>query len=57
LGSDSPVVVEGVPEAGRKPARYVPEVSRITGELKTAVKIPLAEAIRRSCPELEERMI
>ena len=57
LGSGSPVVIEGVPDAGKKPARYVPDVSRITGELGVAVEIPLAEAIRRSCLELEERKV
>lgn len=57
VGSASPIVTEGTPEPGRSPSRYVPEVSRITGELGAAVKVPLAEAIRRSCPELEERTL
>ena len=52
LGSASPVVTEGVPEPGRRPPRYVPDVSRITSALGVAVKVGLDEAIRRSCPEL-----
>ncbi len=48
LHSASPIVTEGTPEPGRAPARYVPDVSRIAGELGAAVKVPLAEAIRRS---------
>jgi dTDP-glucose 4,6-dehydratase len=55
LGASAPVVVEGKPAPDGRPARYVPDISRITGELGVAVKVPLDEAIRRSCPELEER--
>ena len=57
LNSDSPVVTEGVPDPGKKPTRYVPDISRIVGELGVAVKIPLREAIRRSCPEREKRTL
>ena len=48
LNSASPIVTEGVPDPGCKPARYVPDVSRIAAELGAVVKVPLREAIRRS---------
>ena len=48
LDSASPIVTEGVPDPDRKPARYVPDVSRIVTELGAVVKVPLREAIRRS---------
>ena len=48
LDSASPIVTEGVPDPASKPARYVPDVSRIAAELGAVVKVPLREAIRRS---------
>lgn len=57
LAPAAPVVVEGAPDPDGSPARYVPDVSRIADELGATVKVPLAEAIRRSCPELEERTV
>ncbi|MCI5778639.1 MAG: NAD(P)-dependent oxidoreductase [Lentisphaeria bacterium] len=48
--SPAPAVrVLGVPRAGAVPERYVPDVSRAEAELGLRVRVPLDEAIARSC--------
>lgn len=49
LGSKSEIVIKCAPKLGEKPSVYVPSISRATHELGVAVKVPIEEAIRRSC--------
>lgn len=48
LGSRNEIIVRGTPVPGQPAARYVPDVSKITGELKVKRRFELEEAIRLS---------
>ncbi len=49
LGSNSEIIVKGRPKVGESPSVYVPDVNRATKELGLAVKVPLEQAIARTC--------
>ena len=49
LGSKSEILVKGAPKPGERPSVYVPNISRATRELGVAVKVPLEQAIARTC--------
>lgn len=48
LGSNSEIIVKGIPEPGAKPSAYVPSIVRAREELGLEVKIALEDAIRSS---------
>ena len=48
LGSNSEIIVKGIPEPGAKPSAYVPSIARAREELGLEVKIALEDAVRFS---------
>ena len=48
LGSNSEIIVKGIPEIGAKPSAYVPSIARAHEELGLEVKVTLENAIRFS---------
>ena len=48
LGSNSEIIVKGIPEPGAKPSAYVPSIARAREELGLEVKVALENAIRFS---------
>lgn len=48
LGTNSEIIVKGIPEPGAKPSTYVPSIARAREELDLDVKIALEDAIRSS---------